>query len=215
MRLRGADRSRERLLHRRGIRQVAGVDEVGRGCLAGPVVAAAVILNPCCHVAGLRDSKQLTAVARERLARIIVDQAIACAVGLVDAEEIDRSDILRATPEAMRRAIGSLRVRPDHPLIDALVIPGVAIPQQGIVRGDESSSSIAAASIVAKVYRDGLMGAIHDVYPMYGFDANKGYGTVAHRAALRHFGISPLHRTTFRGVLPTDVDPQAALMEVR
>ncbi len=201
---RGANRSRERRLHGRGFRLVAGVDEVGRGCLAGPVAAAAVILDPVAPIAGLRDSKLLSAAARESLAREIVDRAIACSVGIVDAVDIDHSDILRATHEAMRRAIASLRVRPDYLLVDALTIPGVPLPQEGIVKGDRSTACIAAASIVAKVYRDRLMQALHCEYPVYGFHANKGYGTPEHLTALRSFGASPLHRVTFRGVLPPD-----------
>jgi ribonuclease HII len=181
---------------------VAGVDEVGRGCLAGPVVAAAVMLDPRRPIPGLRDSKQLPARERERLARLVARRAWACALGLVESEEIDRTDILRATLAAMRRAVGALRVRPDHLLVDALRIPGVVVPQRTIVRGDQVSASIAAASIVAKVYRDAIMRSYHAVYPAYRFDANKGYGTRDHFQALRRHGTSPLHRLTFRGVLP-------------
>jgi ribonuclease HII len=202
MAVRGADRSREAALSRRGFRRIAGLDEVGRGSLAGPVVAAAVVLHPDRTIAGLRDSKRLQPAVRQRLAREIVLGAEACAVGLVDAGEIDRSDILRATFEAMRRAVSSLRVRPDFLLVDALTIPGLAIPQRGIVRGDDSTASIAAASIVAKVYRDHLMRTLHSAWPAYRFDSNKGYGTRQHLDALRRLGATPLHRATFRGVLP-------------
>ena len=204
MRARGADRARERRLSDRGFRLIAGVDEVGRGCLAGPVVAAAVILDPCAPITGLRDSKQLAAPAREKLARAIAARSIATAVGIVGADDIDRSDILRATYEAMRRAVQALRVAPDFLLVDALTVPGIVLPQKGIVRGDAATASIAAASIIAKVYRDRLMQALHRSYPAYRFDANKGYGTPEHLSALRRFGASPLHRTTFRGVLPPD-----------
>jgi len=199
---RSADRSREAALRRRGYRRIAGLDEVGRGCLAGPVVAAAVVLGRGESIRGLRDSKTLAPAARECLAQQIVERSEACAIGLVDAEDIDRSDILRATYEAMRRAVGSLRARPDFLLVDALTIPDLPIPQQGIIRGDGSTASIAAASIVAKVYRDHLMRTLHSAYPVYRFDSNKGYGTRQHLEALRRFGASPLHRTTFHGVLP-------------
>lgn len=199
---RTADRSRETALRRRGYRRIAGLDEVGRGCLAGPVVAAAVVLDPGELIRGLRDSKTLAPAARQRLARQIVERSEACAIGLVDADDIDRSDILRATYEAMRRAVSSLRTRPDFLLVDALTIPDLSIPQQGIIRGDGSTASIAAASILAKVYRDHLMRTLHTAYPAYRFDSNKGYGTPEHLDALRRHGASPLHRTTFRGVTP-------------
>ena len=188
----------------RGYHVVAGVDEVGRGCLAGPVVAAAVALDPGHPIRGLRDSKQLSPRERERLARQVARRARACALGVIEAEEIDRTDVLRATLAAMRRAIGALRLRPDHLLVDALRVPGVGIPQRAIVRGDQVSASIAAASIVAKVYRDAMMRSYHAVYPAYRFDANKGYGTPDHFEALRCHGASPLHRLTFRGVRPAD-----------
>lgn len=207
---RNAGRSRERALLSQGFRNVAGVDEVGRGCLAGPVIAAAVILDSERPIRGLRDSKLLGVEARGRLARRIVDRARACAVGVVEAPEIDRSNILRATLEAMRRAVAALRVPPDFVLVDALTVPGLEMPQQGIVRGDRTSASIAAASIVAKVYRDELMRTIHLDYPAYHFDANKGYGTRDHIEALRRFGATPYHRTTFRGVLMTKDLFQAA-----
>ena len=197
---RSADRSREAALRRSGYRRIAGLDEVGRGCLAGPVVAAAVILGRGESIRGLRDSKTLAPAERESLARRIVERSEACAIGLVDAEDIDRSDILRATYEAMRRAVTSLRTRPDFLLVDALTIPGLPVPQRGIIRGDGSTASIAAASIVAKVYRDHLMRTLHSAYPVYRFDSNKGYGTRQHLEALRRFGASPLHRTTFHGV---------------
>jgi ribonuclease HII len=201
MRTRGAGRRHERALMARGFRSIAGVDEVGRGCLAGPVVAAAVILDSGYPIVGLRDSKQLTPGARTRLARRIVERAVSCALGLVEARDIDRTDIRSATLEAMRRAVGSLGVHPDFLLVDAMRIPALDIPQRGIVRGDQKSASIAAASILAKVYRDGLMRSFHATYPAYRFDANKGYGTRVHLQALRRHGASPLHRTTFRGVL--------------
>ena len=200
MRPRAAGFVHERQLFAAGHRAVAGVDEVGRGCLAGPVVAGAVILDRSRPVAGVRDSKTLGAGARERLAREIAGQAVAFALGVVDPEEIDRTDILRATLEAMRRAVMALRVQPDFVLVDALSIPAIEIPQRGLVRGDRISVSIAAASIVAKFYRDEMMLSFHDLYPTYGFDQHKGYGTNVHLDALRRFGPTPWHRSTFRGV---------------
>jgi ribonuclease HII len=200
MRPRAAGFVHERQLFAAGLRAVAGVDEVGRGCLAGPVVAGAVILDRSRPVPGVRDSKTLGAVARERLAREIAGRAVAFALGVVDPEEIDRTDILRATLEAMRRAVMALRVRPDFVLVDALNIPAIDVPQRGLVRGDRISVSIAAASIVAKFYRDEMMLAFHDLYPAYGFDQHKGYGTSEHLDALRRFGPTPWHRSTFRGV---------------
>ncbi|PYT36207.1 MAG: ribonuclease HII [Acidobacteria bacterium] len=200
MRPRAAGFVHERQLFAAGLRAVAGVDEVGRGCLAGPVVAGAVILDRSRPVPGVRDSKTLGAAARERLAREIAGRAVAFALGVVDPEEIDRTDILRATLEAMRRAVMALRVRPDFVLVDALNIPAIDVPQRGLVRGDRISVSIAAASIVAKFYRDEMMLAFHDLYPAYGFDQHKGYGTSEHLDALRRFGPTPWHRSTFRGV---------------
>ena len=190
----------ERRLGERDYRAIAGIDEVGRGCLAGPVVAAAVILDPARRPRGLRDSKQLSAAERERLASAIATAAVAIALGVVDSIEIDRTDILRATLEAMRQAVEGLRVRPDYLLVDAVRIPAISIPQEGLIRGDSRSASIAAASIIAKVYRDAMMRSLHPLYPAYRFDANKGYGTPDHLNALRRLGATPLHRTTFRGV---------------
>ncbi|OLD62864.1 MAG: ribonuclease HII [Acidobacteria bacterium 13_1_40CM_2_68_5] len=185
-----------------GYRVVAGVDEVGRGCLAGPVVAGAVVLDRDRPVQGVRDSKLLAPPDRERLAREIATRALAFALGVVDPDEIDRTDILRATLVAMRRAVEALRVRPEFVLVDALTIPGIATPQRGIVHGDRLSASIAAASIVAKFYRDEMMRFFHGLYPAYGFDRHKGYGTRDHFDALARYGPTPLHRSTFRGVRP-------------
>jgi ribonuclease HII len=176
------------------------VDEVGRGCLAGPVVAGAVILDPLCPVRGLRDSKQVPRAPRALLARRIARAARAFAFGLAEPEEIDRTDILRATLAAMRRAVRALPLPPDYLLVDALEIPGVGVPQLGIVRGDATVASIAAASILAKVYRDAMMRAWHGLYPAYGFDANAGYGTAAHLEALHTHGATAVHRKTFHGV---------------
>jgi ribonuclease HII len=200
MRPRAAGFAHERQLFALGMQSVAGVDEVGRGCLAGPVVAGAVILDRNRPVRGLRDSKLLGAAARERLARQIAGRAAAFALGVVDPEEIDRTDILRATLEAMRRALMALTVRPDFVLVDALNIPAIGVPQRALVRGDRISASIAAASIVAKFYRDEMMLVFHDLYPAYGFGQHKGYGTREHLDALRRFGPTPWHRSTFKGV---------------
>lgn len=192
--------SHERRLRARGFRLVAGVDEVGRGSLAGPVVAGAVILDPARPVRGLRDSKLLTARDREELSQQITARALAVGIGESEAVEIDAVNILRATHAAMRRALGALSVDPDFVLVDALTIPGVRTRQEGLVHGDRLSASIAAASIVAKVHRDAMMDRLHQRWPCYRFDTNKGYGTPDHLGALRRHGASPIHRTTFRGV---------------
>jgi len=192
----------ERALRARGFHRIAGVDEVGRGSLAGPVVAAAVVLDPERPVRGLRDSKLLSAAQRERAAARIRERAVAIGIGAADALEIDAVNILRATHLAMRRAVEAMPVPADCLLVDALTIPGLDLPQTGIVHGDRLSASIAAASIVAKVHRDALMRRLHRDDPRYGFVDNMGYGTPAHLEALRRFGASPLHRISFRGVLP-------------
>jgi ribonuclease HII len=192
--------SHERRLQARGFRLIAGVDEVGRGSLAGPVVAGAVILDPSRPVRGLRDSKLLTAAQREHLGRQIRESALAVGIGEAEADEIDAVNILRATHAAMRRALRALCTDPDFVLVDALTIPGIELSQEGLVHGDRVSASIAAASIVAKVHRDALMRRCHERWPCYRFDENKGYGTPVHLGALRLHGASPIHRTTFRGV---------------
>jgi ribonuclease HII len=177
---------------------VAGVDEVGRGCLAGPVVAGAVILDPACHIPGLADSKLLSPARREALADQIQAGAVAWAVGQVEAPDIDSMRIHRASFEAMRRAVFALVPWPDVLLVDAFRIPGVPMAQRGIIHGDRLSSAIAAASIVAKVYRDRLMSRLHELDPRFGFDRHKGYATPEHLAAVARFGYSPVHRHTFR-----------------
>jgi ribonuclease HII len=202
MRGRAAGRVRERELGAHGARRIAGVDEAGRGSLAGPVVAAAVILDPERPVRGLRDSKLLSRGQRERLAVLLEERAVAQGIGAADAGEIDAMNILRATHLAMRRAVAALPVSPDYLLVDALHIPGVDVPQEGVVHGDRLVASIAAASILAKVYRDALMRSFHDLYPGYGFSSHMGYGTSGHLVALRRLGATPLHRVTFRGVPP-------------
>jgi len=185
-----------------GYRFIAGVDEVGRGCLAGAVVAAAVILDLSKPIPeGLNDSKKLTAKRRESLNAQIRENAICYAVAQVEADEIDRINILQATKKAMSVAVGKLVPAADFLLIDALQLKELPLPQKAIIHGDAISASIAAASIVAKTYRDRLMSELDKTYPEYGFSSHVGYGTKAHFEALRKYGACPLHRKTFRGVL--------------
>jgi ribonuclease HII len=187
----------------RGFKLIAGVDEVGRGALAGPVVAAAVILNPEAKLPeGLDDSKKLTANARERINEELRGSALAYSVGLVEPDEIDRINILEATRRAMLHAVEKLSPRAEFVLIDALQLKDCSLPQRAIIRGDSISASIAAASVIAKTYRDALMRTLHDLYPHYNFAQHVGYGTRAHLAALRAHGACPIHRRSFRGVLP-------------
>ena len=176
---------------------ICGIDEVGRGPLAGPVVAGAVILPVDCDILYLNDSKQLTEKKREELFDVIMENAVAVGLGFVSPERIDEINILRATYEAMREAIGRLETAPDLLLVDAVTIPEVSIRQVPIIKGDAKSISIAAASIIAKVTRDRLMCEYDRVYPQYGFASNKGYGAKAHIDALREFGPSPIHRRSF------------------
>jgi len=189
-----------RELFARGLRFVAGIDEVGVGPLAGPVVAAAVILPERVLLPGLDDSKKLSRAAREDLDAAIRAQAHAIGIGMADSCEIDRINILQATLEAMRRAVAALRPRPEHLLVDARTIPRVRIAQTALVGGDGCDGSIAAASIVAKVHRDSLMRRYDDEYPGYGFLRHVGYGTAEHLAALRRLGPSPIHRCSFQPV---------------
>jgi ribonuclease HII len=183
---------------------VAGVDEAGRGPLAGPVVAAAVILPPKFRLRGLTDSKQLSAAVRERIFLALrTDRSVAMAVGLAPAWEIDRINILQATHRAMQRALGILERQPEHVLIDGLPVPLVTLPQTAIVGGDALSLSIAAASVVAKVTRDRLMEGWHRRFPHYGFDRHKGYPTKEHLERLRTYGPCPIHRRSFAPVGPT------------
>lgn len=178
---------------------ICGVDEAGRGPLAGPVVAGAVILPRDCEILYLNDSKQLTEKRREELYQEIDEKAVAWAVGMVSPARIDEINILQATYEAMRQAVASLDPAPDVLLCDAVHIPDVAIPQVSIVKGDAKSLSIAAASVMAKVTRDRLMREYDRILPQYGFASNKGYGSSAHIAALKKYGPSPIHRKTFIG----------------
>ncbi len=176
---------------------ICGIDEAGRGPLAGPVVAAAVVLPAGLAIPYVNDSKKLTEKRRELLYPEIMEKALAVGVGIVSAERIDEINILQATYEAMREAVGHLAVRPDILLNDAVRIPGLAIPQVPIIKGDAKSMSIACASIIAKVTRDRMMVEYDRQYPGYGFAGHKGYGSAAHMAAIRQNGPCPLHRRTF------------------
>ena len=181
----------------RGFQVICGVDEAGRGPLAGPVCAAAVILPANLEIPGLNDSKKLTDKRRRELFPIIKEQAIAYGIGLASHEEIDEINILQATYLAMERAIAQLSVKPDMALIDGNRAKDFGIPVRTVVKGDSLSASIAAASILAKVTRDDLMLEAAKAYPQYQFDVHKGYGTKAHYAALTEHGPSPIHRMTF------------------
>ena len=176
---------------------ICGIDEVGRGPLAGPVVAGAVILPRDCRILYVNDSKQLSEKKREELYDIIMDKAVACAVGYATPERIDEINILQATYEAMREAIGKLNPAPQILLNDAVTIPGVNIRQVPIIKGDAKSITIGAASIIAKVTRDRLMVEYDKVFPQYDFAGNKGYGSAAHIEALKKYGPTPIHRRSF------------------
>jgi len=191
----------ERQARTAGYRLIAGLDEAGRGPLAGPVVAAAVILPPDLVLAGLNDSKQVAPERRAELYDRIIAEAVAWGVGEVDVEYIERENILQATYEAMRRAVTQLAIAPDFLLLDAVRLPGVGIPQRPIIHGDALSASIAAASIIAKVTRDRLMCRYDELYPGYGFARHKGYGTAEHWQALRRLGPCPIHRRSFLSAL--------------
>jgi ribonuclease HII len=193
-----ASRRLENAIRRTGVQFVAGVDEVGRGCLAGPVMAGAVVLHPDRLVSGIADSKLLSADERERLFDEIVESALAWTVTRVDAAEIDRINIHRASLQAMREAVLALAPVPGFVLVDGFRIPGLAIPQRALVGGDRRSSAIAAASILAKVTRDRVMVSLHAEDPRYGFDQHKGYATRQHLDAVARFGYSCVHRKTFR-----------------
>lgn len=176
---------------------ICGIDEVGRGPLAGPVVAGAVILPKDCDILYLNDSKQLSEKRREELYTVIMEKAVSTGLGFVAPERIDEINILQATYEAMREAISKLDPQPEILLNDAVTIPQIAIRQVPIIKGDAKSISIAAASIIAKVTRDRLMVSYDEIYPEYGFASNKGYGAKAHLDALKKYGPTPIHRRTF------------------
>jgi len=190
----------ERELYRLGYQGVAGIDEVGRGPLAGPVVAASVILPPDCDYAQFQDSKKLTPERRERLAAVLKEIGAAIGIGLVSEQKIDRINILQASLLAMKKSMENLAERPDFLLVDGKFPVPVDLPQRFLIKGESRSASIAAASIIAKVTRDDLMRQYHRQYPQYAFDKNMGYPTVAHRQSLAAHGPCPLHRRSFCGV---------------
>lgn len=189
----------ENQLREKGYRYIAGLDEAGRGPLAGPVVAGVVILPPDTElvIPGVDDSKKLSSLRRGKLLEEIKEKAIAWAVGIVDVETIDQINILQATKKAMKQAVEGLQTSPEILLIDAVELAQVSLPQQPLIHGDALSVSIAAASIVAKETRDAMMIALDSLYPEYGFASNKGYGSAQHIAALRKYGPCPIHRRTF------------------
>jgi ribonuclease HII len=193
-----ATRTLENALRRVGFVHVAGCDEVGRGCLAGPVVAAAVVLHPDRHISGVCDSKTVPSAERERLYDQILCEALAWAVGEADPSEIDRINIHQASLRAMQRAVLRLSPLPDIVLVDAFRVPDLPMAQRGVVHGDRRCSAIAAASIVAKVTRDRQMLDLHGRDPRYGFDRHKGYATADHLEAVARFGYSDVHRRSFR-----------------
>ena len=188
----------EEELRRSGVKHIAGIDEAGRGPLAGPVAAAAVILPPDACILGLNDSKKLSEKQRLELEPLIKEQALAWKVVMVDHQVIDQINILQATKLGMRQAIAALEPAPDYLLVDGMELDGVDLPQQGLIKGDARSVSIAAASVLAKTARDRLMLEYDAVYPGYGFAKHKGYPTADHKEALRRLGPCPIHRLTFK-----------------
>jgi len=192
----------ERGLRGRGFGRIAGVDEAGRGPLAGPVVAAAVIFPAGFTDSRINDSKRLDARRREELVPVITGAAINWAVAESSESEVDAINILQATLRAMERALSALQVAPDYVLVDGSIVPGILVPGEAVIGGDGRVACIAAASILAKVHRDRLMQAYHERWPVYGFDKNKGYGTAAHLTALAKHGPCPIHRRSFRPIRP-------------
>lgn len=190
----------ESVARRSGYRWIAGVDEAGRGPLAGPVVAAAVIMPDAITYPGIKDSKQMTEKAREEAFCIIQDTAIAIGVGVVSEKTIDAVNILQASLKAMKKAVMCLTPRPDLCLVDGPYGIPMSIHQKPLIKGDCLSQSISAASIMAKVYRDRIMCAYHEQYPLYGFSDHKGYATHGHQECLKRYGPCPIHRVTFKGV---------------
>lgn len=187
----------EESLRARGIERIAGIDEVGRGPLAGPVVAVALILPPGCRIEGATDSKRLTAGVRERLAAEIERCALALGIGAASAREVDRLNIRRATELAMQRAVARLAIPPEHVIVDGLPVPALGEAQTAVVEGDRLVHLVSCASIVAKVTRDRLMRRLAQRYPGYGWERNAGYGTQAHLEALARLGPTPHHRRSF------------------
>ena len=203
----------ERQARREGYQFVAGLDEVGRGCLAGPVVAAACILDPAKRFPrGLDDSKKLTPEKREDIAAKLKKACIAYSIGQIEADEIDRINILEATKQAMLQALERLATQADFLLIDALYLKQSPLPQRAIIKGDSISASIAAASVLAKTYRDALMCEHHERYPVYGFDSHKGYAAPIHWKALNEHGPCEIHRMSFQGVAPRQHDEQPSFL---
>ncbi len=197
----------EQTLRQQGYQRIAGIDEAGRGALAGPVVAAAVILPINCQISGVTDSKQLTPKRRDELFDVIRHTAVAVGVGSVDSKEIDQINILQATMGAMAQAIAQITPSPDYVLVDGIHLPEIALPRvhrdpeqpaKAIPKGDTLVQSIAAASIIAKVTRDRLMIELDEIYPCYGFQRHKGYGTLLHRQAIAQLGPCPIHRHSFK-----------------
>ena len=206
----------ERVLWQAGIKHIAGVDEVGVGPLAGPVVAAAVVLPPDIDVDRVDDSKKLDPATREEIAAALHDRAVAIAIGAVDVADIDRLNVYQAGREAMRRAVTSLSVAPQHVLTDARAIPGLGdLPQNAFDKGDGLNYSIACASIVAKVHRDRLMCALDEQYPGYGFAEHKGYGTAKHLDAVRRLGPCPQHRMSYPAIRELTGDAGSAFYELK
>lgn len=190
----------EGLARKEGYGLIAGVDEAGRGPLAGPVVAAAVIVPQGAELTGIRDSKRMSARAREKAFSVILREALASGIGVASHKYIDAFNILKASLEAMRLAILALDPQPEFLLIDGIQSVPLPLPQRCLKKGDQISRSISAASVLAKVYRDRIMCSYHEMYPGYGFDKHKGYGTPYHLKALRRYGASPIHRLSFKGV---------------
>lgn len=188
----------EENLHSQGIEYICGIDEAGRGPLAGPVVVAAAIMPKDSMIEGVNDSKKVSEKKRELLYEKITEEAIVWGVGIIDQKEIDRINILNATKEGLTEAVKSLNVRPDRIIVDALNgIDTLGIPYTSIIKGDAKCYSIAAASIIAKVTRDRIMRQWDEIYPQYGFEKHKGYGTKAHIEAIKEYGLCPLHRLSF------------------
>lgn len=199
-----AEKARLRRMHRyerkarsKGHRLIGGIDEVGRGALAGPVAAAVVVLQPDAFIEGLNDSKLLSPAKRREVFNLIGQRALSIGVGWVDSNDVDLLNVYRATLLAMKRALLDAQVEPDYLLIDALKLSDVSIPQEPLIKGDRLSASIAAASIVAKVIRDDMMVGYDDLYPGYGFSINKGYGTKAHLESILMHGLCSIHRRSF------------------
>jgi ribonuclease HII len=213
-RLVGPTEEFEQEARRCGYRRIAGIDESGRGPLAGPVVAAAVILPVRCQLAGVDDSKQLPETDRERLFGVILKKAVGVGIGSADAFEIDSLNILEATRLAMRRAVQNLVPPADYLLIDAVTLPTVTVPVRPIIKGDQLSLSIAAASIIAKVTRDHLMAAYHEEFPQYKFLSHKGYGTAEHLQRLALYGPCAIHRRTFAPIRDASLSPKTVGLAV-